>query len=216
MSTLWHNNPSPSVLMVNVAGSPEEPPVLPAAGQQRVYTRDSDGHLCRIDSGGGVTDIELAATASIPYLLYQDQKTQNTNGGTFTAGAWRTRDLNTEVIDTGGYGTLSSNQVTLLAGTYVVHASAPAYLINARHQLRLQNITDTATLATGTSCYIPTISTNMVSLPAILSGAFTISGTKVIELQHQCQSTEATDGFGVAANFGTEVYAVLELWRIGS
>ncbi len=54
---LWHNNPSPSILMVNNTGSPESP-VAPAIGQQRLFTRDSDGHLCRIDTGNTITDIE--------------------------------------------------------------------------------------------------------------------------------------------------------------
>lgn len=33
-------------------------------------------------------------------VILQDQKAQNTDGGTFTSGAWRTRDLNTKVTDT--------------------------------------------------------------------------------------------------------------------
>ena len=34
------------------------------------------------------------------YAVIEDQKTSGTNGGTFTSGDWRVRDLNTEVFDT--------------------------------------------------------------------------------------------------------------------
>lgn len=155
------------------------------------------------------------ALAAPSYLNYQDQKAQNTPGGTFTSGAWRTRDLNTEVADTGNLGTLSSNQITLAAGTYIVKASAPAYLINARHQIRLQNITDGVTLVNGQSMYAPTISANTMMTYANLSGFFTITSSKVLEIQHQCQATEASDGFGVASNFTTEVYTIVEFWKVG-
>src|SRR6185503_4616539 len=88
----------------------------------------------------------------IPYLNYQDQKIQNTAGGTFTSGAWRTRTLNTEAADTGSYGTLASNQITLTAGTYIIRASAPAYRVNS-HILRLQNVTAAATVLGGQSAF---------------------------------------------------------------
>jgi hypothetical protein len=149
------------------------------------------------------------------YLNYQDQKAQNTAGGTFTSGAWRTRTLNTEVADTGGYGTLASNQITLTAGTYLISASAPAYLISARHQTRLQNVTAGTTLLIGTSVYAPTISANTVMTRSEIHGVFTVAAGQALEIQHICQATEATDGFGAAANFTTEVYTVVELWKIG-
>ena len=41
--------------------------------------------------------------------LVIDQKSANTNAGTFTSGAHRTRDLNTEVFDPDNIVTVSSN-----------------------------------------------------------------------------------------------------------
>ncbi len=146
------------------------------------------------------------------YLQYRDQKAQNTDGGTFTSGSWQTRVLNTEVADLGNYGTLSSNQITLTAGTYIVRATAQAYAVN-RHQLRLQNVTDTVTLLVGQSFYQTAVDSPVGN--AMLVGVFTIAASKAIELQHQCQTTHATNGLGVAANFTTEVYATVEFWKIG-
>lgn len=146
------------------------------------------------------------------YLEYQDQKAQNTAGGTFTLGAWRTRVLNTEVADTGGHGTLASNQITLDAGNYIVHATAPAYKVD-RHKLRLQNVTDAVTvLNLGRSSYASN-AFNGFSV-ADLIGKFTIAASKALELQHFCGTTEATDGFGVESNFAIEVYSIVRLWKI--
>ena len=61
------------------------------------------------------------------FLHIQDQKPQGTNGGTFTSGAWRTRDLNTVLTNTITGASLADNQITLPAGKYYVEASAPAY-----------------------------------------------------------------------------------------
>lgn len=163
-------------------------------------------------SSGTLTSAIVGSVTA--YLQYQDQKTQNTVGGAFSSGAWRTRVLNTEVSDVGGYGTLASNQITLAAGTYLIRASAPAYYVN-RNQLRLQNVTDTTTLLVGQSNFSAAVGADMSETMALLSGVFTIAASKALELQHQCSTTNGTDGFGVTANFTTEVYAVVELWKIG-
>lgn len=173
-----------------------------------VTAGDYGSVITTVDAKGRITAV------SQNYLQYRDEKSQNTQGGTFTSGSWQTRTLNTEVSDVGGFGSLSSNQITLTAGTYRIYATAPAYLV-ARNQLRLQNVTDTTTLLIGQSCYTPSISSNSMVTFATLAGVFTIGSSKALEIQHQCQTTETTDGFGVAANFTTEVYTVVELWKIG-
>ena len=157
-----------------------------------------------IDAAGGGGGLHSA------YVLICDEKAQNTSGGTFTSGAWRTRDLNTEKFDTGNHASVTTNQISLAAGTWYVRACAPAYAVD-RHQLRLQDITNTATLVTGQSLIAG--NGNNVSNIATLAGRFTIAGTTTIELQHRCETTLATRGFGCEANFGTEVYASIELWK---
>jgi hypothetical protein len=154
---------------------------------------------------------DITAAAQAAYILLQDQKAQNTEGGTFTSGAWQTRTLNTEVTDTGGNCSLSSNQFTLSAGTYEILAIAPAALVN-RHQIRLQNVTAGTTLLTGK----PSISgaTDNTQTDSILVGRFTVAASQALEIQHQCQTTYGVSGFGLAANFTTEVYTVVVLRRV--
>lgn len=144
------------------------------------------------------------------YLFYRDVKSSGINGGAFTSGAWRTRELNEETIDTGNNGTLSANQVTLLAGTYRCSWSAPAW-DGLRHQTRLQNVTDAVTLDTGSSEFIASGSGSQTRSFGI--ARFTLTASKAIEVQHQIESTKTVDGFGVANTFGPQVYTLLECLR---
>jgi hypothetical protein len=170
----------------------------------------SDGQVLTADSSStaGVKWASASATATI---LLQDQKASGTDAGTFTSGAWQTRTINTEVVDTGNNCTLSSNQFTLAAGTYVIYAVAPAYEVQF-HQARLQNTTDATTTLTGTSMITNTGSATTTL--SVVSGSFTIATSKTFELQHRCSTTQATNGFGRAASFGTEVYASVMLTKV--
>ena len=149
------------------------------------------------------------------FLHIQDQKPQGTSGGTFTAGAWRTRDLNTVLANTITGASLSANQITLPAGKYYAEAGSPAKDVN-RHQARLYNISDSIEEITGASCqsYRATGSSTMVSISTVF-GVINISEEKIFELQHQGQITKADYGFGFAANITTEVYSDIRIWRIG-
>jgi len=146
------------------------------------------------------------------YIKLSDVKTSGTDGGDFTAGAWQTRVLNTEDTDTGGNASLSSNQFTLQAGTYQINARAPAYQVND-HKLKLRNISDSTDEIIGTS----NISANTAATQVygVVVGQFTITAPKIFELQHYCQTTRTSLGFGVNTTFGvSEVYAIVELWRV--
>jgi len=47
------------------------------------------------------------------------------------------------------------------------------------------------------------------------SGRFTLAGTAVLEVQHRCGTTRATDGWGLANNFAViEVYSQIEIRKI--
>lgn len=175
---------------------------------------------------GAVTAVKLAATLDLSaktltlsaaqkaadYLEYREQQTAGTNGGTFTSGAWQTRVLNTEVHDTGSHGSLSSNQITLAAGTYLVEIHAPARAC-AFHQARLYNVTDAATAIVGSSNESGTGSGQTAF--SLVVGRITIAASKTFEVQHRCSATAATTGFGSAVNFGeVEVYTVARFWKV--
>lgn len=162
-----------------------------------------------------VNNITLAGEISVDisnYVLIRDEKAANTGGGSFTQGAWQTRDLNTEVSDDGNNATLSSNQITLLSGTYRCIISCPAYAVN-RHKARLRNITDSTTTLIGSSEYASFAGPSQSR--SFIKGTFTITSSKTFEVQHRCQSTSNTVGYGVESNFSeTEIYTIAEFWKI--
>lgn len=146
------------------------------------------------------------------YALIEDQKPTGTDGGTFTAGAWRTRDLNTIVTRNGINASLATNQITLGAGTYYFNASSQVVFVGG-NRMRLYNVTDASTILEGPNSYAAGTATEQHI--ALSSGKFTITASKVIELQHYCQTTQATVGFGRDSNVGSnEIYARIEFWKI--
>lgn len=157
-------------------------------------------------TGGTITGVSL----NTPHLHLQDQKAANTDGGTFTNGAWRTRTLNTEVTDTVG-STLAANQFTLPAGTYDIVALAPALAVGG-HKAGLYNVTDAAFTLIGTSANTNTAT----STHSVVSGRFTIADTKTFELRHRSVSSRATDGFGQASNLDgqIEIYSDVKIWKV--
>lgn len=144
------------------------------------------------------------------HLHIQDQKTANTDGGTFTSAAWRTRDLNTVVTNQITGASLATNQITLPAGTYEIDAVAPAVSV-LQHKAKLRNITDSSDVILGTS----ELAINNGGNCSRVMGRFTIAGAKVFELQHQCNTTAATSGFGSKSNFSViEVYSDVRIWKV--
>lgn len=152
-----------------------------------------------------------------PYCKVVDQKAEAVQGGTFTSGAWRTRDLNTiQWDDDSLIASLAANRITLVAGTYECRIHAPAYTVSG-NRIRLQNITDATTVVTGASGQ-HTNNSNGTS-DAWIFNRFTIAASKALEVQHVCQVTSNTYGFGVAMGgvfaTGVEVYTEAEFWLIG-
>ena len=163
-----------------------------AAGYKMLVAEDGDG------------------VAAEEYVCVRDKKSQGTNGGTFTAGAWRTRTINDEQADAAGICSIADNQITLDAGTYRCLISCPAYGVGS-HQARLYNVPDIAVELVGTSEYM---ATNVaVVTRSFIAGRFTLATQKPLLVQHRAAYTSTSVGFGDAANFTDEIYTVAEFWR---
>lgn len=144
--------------------------------------------------------------------ILEDQKSQNTPGGTFTQGADRTRDLNTTVSDLAGIiVSLTSNQFTLRAGTYLINWAAPAGDQVGAHQSFLYNASDSSEVKRGSTSNVGATGSNIDSTGAAV---VVISSNKAFEIRHRCQSTRTTTGFGLAGNFGTEIYTRVVVRKI--
>jgi hypothetical protein len=129
-----------------------------------------------IDSSGKVAFIK--PTNSIAVL--EDVKAYNVEGGAATAG-WQDRTLNTETLDPDGIVTLSSNQFTLGAGTYIIEFSAPAYEVN-RHVVQLYNVTDSSVEENGRPMYANN-SNNVMNISEGIARVV-LTGNKTFKIRH--------------------------------
>jgi hypothetical protein len=161
-----------------------------------------------LTSDGTTASWAAPASATLSVATFVDEKSSGTAGGTFTSGAWRTRDLQTTKGNTISGCSLSSNQIVLPAGTYNVQASACVMGTVNSHQLKIYNITDSADILLGLNNYYPP---DDVGQTAHLRGSFTLAAQKTIELQHKAQTTKSTYGFGIQMSFGPEVYAAITI-----
>jgi hypothetical protein len=143
-------------------------------------------------------------------LHVRDEKANNTSGGTFDSGDWRTRTLNTVKTNEITGSSLSSNQITLPSGTYFIIATANVGTNVARHTAKLRNVTDSSDTIIGTSEY-----TAADSNKSIVTGRFTIAAQKTFELQHRCSSSSNVDGFGTNADFSVvQIFAEVQIWKV--
>jgi hypothetical protein len=175
---------------------------------------DADEYIVsRTGTSNKISGLTLRTFVNNPYVYIRDEKAQGVEGGAFTNGAWRTRTLNTKVYDVDNIATLSSNQVTLTAGTYHFVGRFPASGVG-RVQARLQNVTDATTIALGSQGAYTLAGTSGAIIHAC--ARFTISGGKALELQMRSEATQGNGwAQGVAGNWGTEIYAEVEFWKIG-
>jgi len=143
------------------------------------------------------------------FIILRDQKTNGTVSGTFTSGARRTRDLTLEALDTGNHCTLAANQFTLAAGTYNYRHNVQAHKVDG-HKSWLRNISDSVDVAVSNVGFSDaSFSLNIASL---VETQFTIAAVKTFEIQHICQSTQITSGFGTTAVGLTDVEIYSQVW----
>lgn len=149
--------------------------------------------------------------APYPIMIVEDQKTSGTDGGTCTSGSWMTRDLNTVTTTTISGASLSSNQITLPSGSYFVQWSAPATNTNG-HQTLFTSTPTAVIVSTGTT--EQSAGASLIQTRSTGSAMFSLSGDQAFELRHRCETTNASDGFGLGQGFTTEVYSRVEIWKL--
>lgn len=149
-------------------------------------------------------------------LHVRDVKASGANGGTFTSGAWRTRDLNTVLANTIAGASLSSNQITLPAGTYSVEARAPMYATAGAAiwaaMARLAVVAGSA-VAMGSSTGHGGSGAYTFSASEV-RGRFTLAAPSVLELQHYITGGSATFGYPVSVPGVSEIYSDVIIRRV--
>ncbi len=171
----------------------------------------SSGQYLQTNGSGTLSWQTVTVPDAVSVARITDSKTKGTHAGTFTSGAWRTRDLNTIEDDPDSIVTLSSNQFTLGAGTYLIQWSAPAIYVG-RHQSQLYDVTGATDLAKGSSEY-----NDISSGSTTKSMGFdivTLTANNTFEIQHQCSTTRTSNGLGSYGNFAAEKYTMVTIFKL--
>lgn len=186
-----------------------EPKGADTAAVDKVYVSDGAGS----GTWQKLTADQLTTTGNAfgaQLLHLEDQKTSGTDGGAAFTGGWYPRIFNTTLTNEISGASIGSNtyDITLPAGTYYINALCP-FFGAGNFGVRLQNITDATTLLLGTSG----AASASVTAHSLLIGRFTLSGTKILEVQYRASSA-GTTGLGGASGFQTEVYSNLQIWKL--
>ena len=174
-----------------------------------VITTDHGTRLTVLEAGGS------GGGSALPIAYYQSFFAVNQREAAAVAGD-QTRDL-TQIKGDTSFSTLSSSQITLNAGTYEAFGSAPARSAGG-HVVYLYNVTDSTSFNL-TSTVAASGAIDSTGNISTVSGIFTISSTKVLELRHYTSSaTAGTTGLGGGASYnnpsaGHYSFAMLKLTK---
>tara|TARA_B100001939_G_scaffold15059_1_gene12819 strand:- start:1414 stop:2388 length:975 start_codon:yes stop_codon:yes gene_type:complete len=168
------------------------------------------------------------------YGLFCDEKTALTDGGTFSNGAWRNRDLNTTIAKEGFAFDPSSNRLQLTTvsggvttpGKFIICWRAPAFDVR-RHQTKAILAATSSpfnfahTVGYGQNAYSHTTgpsqtwSYGCAYLELPLSGNSSDDRVELI-IQHRCEVSKLTTGLGLAADFSGHVerYTHVEVYKL--
>jgi hypothetical protein len=156
----------------------------------------------------------LYTSVNLPYVRLSDTKSSGTAGTSYTSGAYRTVTINTEEQDADALCSLSSNQITLEAGSYQVSiwGQEPINIaVNVGVRLRTTGGVTLLKWPMQNSSRDTNLNVAINTRPVQHSGRFTLASQTTFELQvfpsATWQQSALTDGEG-------EVYWVIELAKL--
>lgn len=200
---------------------------MAAASANTVYVANGAG-------SGSWTTISNPFSTSL--LHVRDQVASGTVAQGLASATWTIRRLQTVLTNEIAGTSLASNQIVdLPSGTYYVDGKAAWHATETstgssigpfQQKLRLRNVTDSTDLLISMTDPGHGIQINPTGGEQIvlrsggivpISGRFTITGTKTLELQHNSNMSGVstyTGGFPVNIASTVEVYADLMIWKL--
>jgi hypothetical protein len=184
--------------------------LIDAKGDLIVGSADNTGAKLSVGSNGQILEADSTQATGMKWAdkpasggtpvaeaIFTHQTNTNGDGGDFSSGAWRTRTLNTTVYSSGSGISRTGNVLTLAAGTYEVFDSFAVGTFCDKHICRLRQTDGTAvTLIVGSAANAESNTASKDNIPSSLSGRFTLAAQQTVELQHRCETTRTTDGWG--------------------
>jgi hypothetical protein len=154
---------------------------------------------------------DTGSVASFPNLYVRHEVATGVQPDTVSQGTWsNTRALNTVKTNNIPGASLSSNQVTLPAGTYEYVITVPSFNCGAM-RARLRNVTDATVVDYGTPEYSNV--TYPCSARSILRGQFTIAAAKAFDVQ-QYQGSTGSAGVPQGVSGVNEIYTEAQFRKI--
>lgn len=155
---------------------------------------------------------DQGSPGTYPTLYVREEQAAGTTSATSTSsGAWNTCVLNTTKVNEITGASLSSNQVTLPAGTYEFEGSVPLYGGTVTFKGQLFNVSDGVVVDNGTVEGTP--STYAASSRSIMRGKFTLSASKVLSVRRYANSTASAAPTLSAAGVA-EVYTEIKFKKV--
>ena len=182
-----------------------------ASGAPTVVGPGTDGQVLTSTGAGSPPAFEDAAGGLFSAWAHVfELQSGGTEGGTFTNGAMRTRVLNGE-SDPSNIVSLSSNQFTLGAGSYIIRWSAPAYRTN-QHVSELYDATNSTVESRGTQAYSDS-GGDYAETRSIGKARVSPSGDTAYEIRHQGGVSRDNNGFGKGMGGQYYIFTSVEIMK---
>jgi hypothetical protein len=182
--------------------------IINGIGTIRVDVGTNAGQIPQIQPNGKLANelINFPAYTESKVAILKDLKGSGIQGGTSSASTWQTRDLNVLSGDS-SFVSLSGNQFTLQAGSYLIRARVPGYMVNG-HKAALFSGDSIKILGSSSNSHAtyPTTSYSEIS------GVVTVATSETFSIKHRTATERNLVGLGIANNFGVdEEYTVVEI-----
>ncbi len=150
-----------------------------------------------------LNNVAAPAASTVPTAIFENQQSNNTNGGAAATTTWTVHTLNTEVENDITGCSLSSNQVTIPAGTYRVKAMHQ-HFDSDTVRLRFRSTTTSKEVKSLNSEHAQV---DGVGVAPVAEGIITLTSAEIFELSYYRDTNATAQDLGVPANAGdTEIY----------
>ena len=153
----------------------------------------------------------ITGTAYTKLFHIQHQEASSANGGASSSDTFNDTVLNATIINEITGASLSSNNFTLPAGTFVIYAQRRSFKAN-RNFLALYSVTNSGLAKIGQSNYGG--NGGQTETTATLYEKITLGASHTYKLQHYTETARSNDGLVVASNKTTNAHADVLIWQV--
>lgn len=179
----------------------------------------TNGYWCQSNGTSVQCDVSGIGT-SLEILYAVDMKLTGTGGGAGTNSAWTKRDITNLVYTNLTGASLSSNEITLPAGTYYADITVP-FMIVGEVATRLAKVSDSSVLLNGTSEYLGTSNTDSdIGQQSVIRGTFVLPASTAVKIEYyktNNHNTVAAESLGQPGTYtGPAMYTTAYFVKVAS